>query len=396
MGIGKAIATAAASGVVGGAESQLEKLRREAQEAKEMRMATFKQEGAESLQKGDIEARKEAAGLLAGARAKEFGTEIGFKEKQLASTEALTRAQIASTESIKAAQFNLQNTIAELKEKGLGDRQAVAEANKLKIAADKIAADSKDLATRIQGQKDLSYQGYEQDVEAGKLLIEAKTQSVDDARDNLLAQLKNSEGYKKAPPKAQEFMEVFTAVNGKIPEQGGTVSMGFGAEGKDLKGPTAAQIEGALTELSQDPVVENMSPHARYQYAVMEATKAANPTADVGWGSENIPNEKVVKAATDLINGDMKPGDFMMYSPASQSKIFKAMGELEEDTQEPAGTLVGPPRAAISTPVAGKERPAAIPGRGLIQGIEGLLNPSYNPQEVISEKQRQSATYPSL
>lgn len=366
MGIGGALTAGLLGGAVGAASGHLDQLREQAKEAKEMRMATFQQKGRMELQEaGDVAAtgrlettigaEKEAAGLLAGTRAKEFGVETGLKQQQLGLQERQLKEQMRATDLASQTQKDLVSLRQQMEEKTM--------------------------------------------VKAEELKLDTQGKQVE----KLMGDLKDLNGFKAAAPPTQNAIEMYVRINGKLPEDlkmGQDGSMSILVPGtKDLKGASAKNIGEVMDRMEADPVFARKDPSVKFFIASRMAIAAENGLSGAIEGVKDIPDDKVVEVAQMLRSGKNLADAMTEYSPSAIAKIEAAMEEIgkmeketwKKDVSTPSiGVLEGPKGGTIP-----RRTVAGTPGRQAIEAIERAF--SGDPTKMIegdtevTETQRRAA-----
>jgi len=350
--IGGALLRGALGGIQAGAGAKALSLGEEAKQARAISLESLKQTGRMKVverqgeignvrQSNLIVANKDAAKLVMEEGTRQFDTNTALKEHGIKNaedilTEKKRRNLILEAEAERAAKAREDITVSEGAKGRAAKRENIGLEGRIRAVL-QTAQGKTALRNSIE-------------------VIKEKSAGEDTVRMKNLARIRETDGYKSMTPQDQGWYDAEFLTNGKVEEGNYKSLMGFGA-GVEIDAPTSAQYQDAKDLLGDMKAVSGMGPHAQYIYFMIEATKAANPTVDIGWGTKDLKNpEDAIKVAQQLISKELSYSDFAMFSPDSKELVFGAMSELEkimypETTR--LGSLKGVPRTERDIPILG-------------------------------------------
>jgi hypothetical protein len=375
------MAYALAGGVASAAGANLEKLRTEAKDAKEMRMASFNRESAQLLQTDQQDFMNKENVRKEGIQVGQFDATSEQSKNQFEVTSGLQRDTLNATvegnrenrqmqRDLQTQQLQMQEDLTVLKESGADARQIKA----------------------LEGQIDAIKVQTEGSIEA----YSAKIQQEHEVANKSFSEFKKTAKWDSLPESMKALTELQFSVSGTadISKFLGTMSSSsssslVGPDGK-FHSPSASHFEKAMETLSEDESFDEQTPAARLTMAAKVATQIANGIP-ISYSGKAVRPDDYSQIARELSNGDREFGELRVLNKESIDGIMieyekiHPSAELSAATSSPARTAM--PAGGVLSNVASKQE--LTPGR---QGIGMLRNAfSGTDDEGVSDLQRKAA-----
>jgi hypothetical protein len=394
MSLGAALAQGVLRGVQGASLTKLDQLKEEAKQAREDSLTkaerAYKTEERIAEQKFTAEEKAKELSQQQG----QFNTTTGLKERELTQDKT---------------QFEAEN---KREEDRLGIMKSESAANaahrarQLEYQEKQLQATINSSTLSAQLQRELVELNKEAKIAVINAENKGKLEAAQQLEETKMKELRDLPSYKSANPPAQAAIELFTKINGKIPEgllkPQADGSLGLLVEGtKKLEGVTPQEVGAVIDRMRGLKDFDNSDPAVQYFKAAEIALRGKN--ADLGGlkGVKDIADDKVFEVAKMARRGEHLADIIEDYNETARGKIIAAM-EVLAKIEESTKTAVTPrATSGVLSDLSVIARPVdspPIPGRQAIEAIKAWVRPFrgdpmkfFEDDTEVTELQRRSA-----